>query len=99
MLPRNGRFVASYEGKNLLYHQEDRSAVSYLPIDSRAQWRDLVALVLLQTEEIGIAAILLEQIIMTARLDDGAAFDDKNRIGMDDGVKTVGNNNGGAALA
>src|ERR1700754_3994457 len=54
---------------------------------------------MLQTEERRIAPAAPQQIVMAAALDDLAAFDHQNGVGVHDGVQAVGDDNGGAVLA
>src|SRR3954467_13887045 len=54
---------------------------------------------LLQAEERGIAAAASQQIVVEAALDDLAALDHQNGVGVHDGVEAVGDHDGGAVLA
>src|SRR3954451_10641025 len=53
----------------------------------------------LQAEERGIAAAASQQIVVQAALDDLAALDHQNGVGVHDGVQAVGDHDGGAVLA
>src|SRR5260370_16165972 len=52
---------------------------------------------MLQAEERGVAAAAPQQVVMLAALDDLAALDHQNVVGVPDGVQAVGDGNGGAA--
>ena len=54
---------------------------------------------LLQTKERGVAAAAAQQIVVPAALDDLAALDHQDGVGMHDGVQAVGDHDGGAVLA
>ena len=54
---------------------------------------------MLQAEERGIAAAAAQQIVMPAALDDLAALDHQNGVGVHDGVQAMGDDDGGAVLA
>src|SRR4051794_27437126 len=53
----------------------------------------------LPAEERGVAPAPPQQVVMTSALDDLAALDHQNGVGMHDGVQPVGDHDGGAALA
>ena len=59
----------------------------------------MAGIALLQAEERGIAAAAPQQIVMQAALDDLAALDHQNGVGVHDGVQAVGDHDGGAVLA
>src|SRR5260370_3295315 len=54
---------------------------------------------MLQAEERGVAAAAPQQVVMLAALDDLAALDHQNGVGVHDGVQAVGDDNGGAGPA
>src|SRR5215510_15453894 len=53
----------------------------------------------LQAEEGGIAPVAAQQFVVLAALDDLAALDHQNGVGMGDGVQAVRDHDGGAVLA
>src|SRR6478672_12834656 len=57
------------------------------------------SLALLQAEERRIASGAAQEIVMPPALDDLAAFDHENGVGVHDGVQAVGDHDGGAVLA
>ena len=59
----------------------------------------MAGIALLQAEERGIAAAAAQQIVVEAALDDLAALDHQNGVGMHDGVQAMGDHDGGAVLA
>ena len=59
----------------------------------------MAGIALLQAEERGVAAAAPQQIVMQAALDDLAALDHQNGVGVHDGVQAVGDHDGGAVLA
>ena len=59
----------------------------------------MAGIALLQAEERGVAATAPQQIVMQAALDDLAALDHQNGVGVHDGVQAVGDDDGGAVLA
>ena len=59
----------------------------------------MAGVALLQAEERGIAAAAPQQIVMQAALDDLAALDHQDGVGVHDGVQAVGDHDGGAVLA
>ena len=65
--------------------------------DRRQTGRAGVAL--LQAEERGVAAAAAQQVVVLAVLDDLAALDHQNGVGVHDGVQAVGDHDGGAVLA
>src|SRR3984893_9301506 len=54
---------------------------------------------MLQTEERGITAATAQQIIMPSALDDFAALDHQDGVGVHDGVQAMGDDDGGTVLA
>src|SRR5260370_37167106 len=54
---------------------------------------------MLQAEERGVAAATPQQVVMLAALDNLAALDHQNGVGVHDGVQAVGDNDGGAVPA
>src|SRR3954463_16288119 len=59
----------------------------------------MAGVALLQAEERGIAAATAQQIVMQAALDDLAALDNQNGVGVHDGMQAVGDHDGSAVLA
>ena len=54
---------------------------------------------MLQAEERGVAAAAAQQFVVPAALDDLAALDHQDGVGMHDGVQAVRDHDGGAVLA
>ena len=62
--------------------------------------RDLVSLAqTLQVDKLVVAALVTEQLGMSAALDDLALIEDVDDVGLLDRAETVGNGNGGAAAS
>ena len=59
----------------------------------------MAGVALLQAEERGIAAAAPQQIVVQAALDDLAALDHQNGVGVHDGMQAMGDDDGGAVLA
>src|SRR6478736_8374660 len=59
----------------------------------------VTGIALLQAEERGIAAAAPQQIVVQAALDDLAALDHEDGVGVHDGMQAVGDDDGGAVLA
>src|SRR6202167_5186886 len=64
--------------------------------DRRRRQRAGVAM--LQAEERGITAAAAQQIVMPPALDDLAALDHQDGVGVHDGVQAMGDDDGGAVL-
>ena len=54
---------------------------------------------MLYAEERGVATAAAQQVVVSAALDDLAAFDHQDGVGVHDGVQAVGDDDGGAVLA
>src|SRR3954468_13682357 len=65
----------------------------------RDRYRRLWLFLDLEAVERRIATALAQQFVVAAGFDDGTALDDKDAIGVGDGVQPVGDGNGGAAFA
>src|ERR1700687_489208 len=60
---------------------------------------DRAGITMLYAEERGIAPAAAQQIVVPAALDDLAALDHQDRVGMHDGVQAMGDDDGGAIPA
>src|SRR6476660_6632798 len=65
--------------------------------DRRQTWMGCFAL--LQADERRVAAAAAQQVVMPAALDDLAALDHKDRVGVHDGVQAMRDHDRGAVLA
>src|SRR4051794_21298235 len=77
------------------------SATRVLSLSGRADrcQTERAGVAMLQAEERCIAPAAAEQIVMLAALDDLAALDHQNGVGVHDGVQAMRDDDGGAVLA
>src|SRR4051794_27357933 len=77
----------------------DGDVVELLSRSADRRQRRRAGLALLQTEERGVATAAPQQVVVASALDDLAALDHQNGVGMHDGVQAVRDHDGGAVLA
>ena len=77
----------------------DRGGDQLVQLGGNDGRRRRLGVVLLQAEERRVAAAAAQQVLVAAGLDDLAALDHQNLVGVHDGRQPVRHHDGGAALA